>query len=204
MLVAGEGVYLVVSGENKAQINTLNKRLANLESQQAAKAKSAAQKAAAQSADPYAGWQTYENTTAGYTLRYPSDWTFAETLTSDAGAANYVTFSSAGKKYRVAFGLRPAGSDTIISGRTGLGQGETVVDGTIQVLGQTVGKAYHVNGGHTLVVFYGAGLAANFVVNDNDINAELDAPGLTAGKTDLRGTTEEDIADKIVSSLALQ
>ncbi len=203
ILAAGEGALLWQGKQNRAKIELLNKRLAAFEAARHKDAAKAAKQAAAKAVDPYEGWLTYNNSPAGYSLRYPADWTYVETASTESGPANFVTFRNPDQKYAVSFGLRPAGSDLMTSGRTGLGQGESFQGGTVTILGELIDKTYHVNNGHALVVFYGPGAAAAFTAAGNEINAELGAPGLDWEATELRGIPEEAISDKIVTSLSM-
>jgi hypothetical protein len=202
--IGAGGMYLLLSGQQQTDLNRLNKRIAALEV--AGKEKDSAGEAKEKeetTPDSYDGWKTYENTSIGYTLMYPPDWTYAKSGATEMDMpADYVTFNNDDKDYAFSFGLRKTGSDLLISGRTGLGVGEASDDGTVSVLGQSVQKTYFTTEGRVSVIFYSAGLAAKTTIGDNEIAAELGVPG-NEDKS-LEGSEQEMIADLIIASLKMK
>jgi hypothetical protein len=204
VLTAG-GMYLWTANQDKKEADRLTKRIAALE-KTAKEAKAEADKKkgeAAAKADPYKGWLTYENTAIGYTLKYPTDWTYEKSAAVEMDLpADYVNFYNYDKDYVFTFGLRKVGSDLVLTGRTGLGVGETQPGGNVTILGQSVEKTYYVTEGRVSVIFYGSGLPGMIVIGDNEIVAELGVPGYK--DKSLQGSPQEIIADSIISSLALK
>lgn len=204
ILTAG-GMYLWLTSRNQAKIDELNKRIDKLEKELKSETKTNTKKDTTETmTDPYKGWLTYQHSSVDYTLRYPPNWTYEETKGVELDMpADYVTFFSPEKTYTVNFGLREKGSDVLLSGRTGIGAGESVDGVLITVIGQEISKTYHMYNGRAVIIFYGAGSTAKSTVGNNEVLAELDAPGMTWDTASLKGSPEEAIADKIVSSLAM-
>jgi hypothetical protein len=151
----------------------------------------------------YKGWQIYDNAAAGYSLKYPAEWTYtAEKATASGAAADFVTFNNDDKDYAFSFGLRKPGSPILIDRGTAVGAGTAESGGTVEILGQSIPKTYYVENGRVSIIFYGSGLGGSFPVGGVEIAAELRIPGYD-NKT-LKGSPQEAIADMIVSSLALK
>jgi hypothetical protein len=208
--LAAGGSYWWISSENRAEIDQLNKKITALQKTTDNKDESGAEEEvetdanARNAANPgdYDGWKTYTNPTLGYKLKYPADWTFEQSKDVEMDMqANYVTFYNDDWDYAFSFGLRPTGSNTLLSGRTGLGVGEFESGGTVTVLGQSIAKQYFVTDGRVSVIFYGAGTPGIFTIVNNEIAAELGVPGYE--DKSLKGSDQEKIADKIITSLSL-
>ncbi len=199
LLAMAGGAFWWYKTEKDRQVSTLEKRLKNAENNLGKAPAATAKKAPV---DPYEGWLTYTNSKLGYTLRYPTDWKAEEHTGFEVDMpANYVTFTDPNGNYSVAVGLRTVGTDTFITGRTGLGVGESLESGSVVILGQTYPKIYHMLDGKAKVIWFGKG---TWTVNGYEAYAELGAPGSDYNAVDLKGIPEEAIAEKIVTSLKLK
>lgn len=188
------------------EITSLTNRIARLSSEvqklKLQKAAPAGQQAGLGDAedDEYAGWLTYTNDDIGYTMRYQADWTVEERTDSGSGdPAKWVKFTSPNGTFFLAFGIRKNGTDTLISGRTGLGQGDLNQNGTVTVLNSAVPVVEHVYQGKIKVVFYG-GAGSKFALDGHEATAEFDKASDSYDETDLAGVPERDIAGKILHS----
>lgn len=76
--------------------------------------------------DKYADWLTYTNYEVGYSLRYPKNWTLAETSQISEifnEPVKYISLTS-DTKNTLFFGLKKTGDTFHTSGRTGVGAGD--------------------------------------------------------------------------------
>jgi hypothetical protein len=82
----------------------------------------------------YQGWWTYTHTTYGFSIMLPEDWIVEETTTFDPLMNGHMlNLHTEGLNIRVAF--RRRGEDVLLW-PTGVGQGEFVPQGTLDVAGQ--------------------------------------------------------------------
>lgn len=153
--------------------------------------------------DPYEGWLTYTNEDVGYQLRYPPGWTVEEHTENDAGdpGAKFITIDNEDGSFFVAFGLRGVGETFPISGRTGLGVGEPVEQGSITVLGENVKIYLHVYEGKAKTTFFGK-WAGTFTIGDHEMWAEFSGTG-PYNELDVSTSPDLENAKKILESLEL-
>ncbi|MFH1737240.1 MAG: hypothetical protein ABH838_05060 [Actinomycetota bacterium] len=153
--------------------------------------------------DPYEGWLTYTNEDVGYQLRYPPDWIVEEHSEDDAGipGAKYITIKNSDDSFFVAFGLRGVGDTFPISGRTGLGVGESVEEGAIIVLGENVKIYFHVYEGKAKTTFFGK-WAGMVTIGDHEMWAEFSGTG-PYDELDVSTSPDLENAKKILESLEL-
>lgn len=209
--LAVAGIVSLFNRGGQDEINALKKRVAALEktvnssgaSNAAPSISSTNQKTpTALNEAEYEGWLTYTNAPVGYTLRYPSDWTFQENSSELNGKPlRYVVFISPDNQYYVAFGLRKKNEDTLLTPRTGTGPGDMKTAGSITVLGTKVKRTDHIYKGKLKDVFYPSA-AGIFEIRDWQGYAEFSR--MTPEdyeQYDLKGTPEEKLAEKLVSSL---
>lgn len=210
-ILAGGITYGVLSARFSKENSGLNKRVAALE--KALKNQPAAPAAPSVIRSPmeieaanYGDWLTYTNADPAFTLRYPTDWTFVvSTEQADGVPIQNVMFQGPESKYYVTFGLRVKGSNALLSGRTGLGQGKLTEDGSVSVLGVTVKKTELIYQDKVKAIFYGGKSAGSlFAAKGYEGIAEFSA--IDTSKYDqinLTDLPESITADKIVSSLKI-
>ena len=86
----------------------------------------------------YAGWWTYTHPEYGFTIMLPEDWIVDEVTSGDALMNGHLlnllpNYESGKESIRMTF--RRAGEDTLLW-PTGVGQGEFIVQGTLEVAGE--------------------------------------------------------------------
>jgi hypothetical protein len=153
----------------------------------------------------YDGWLTYTNTATGFTMRYPTDWTVAETdSTLDGHPLRYVTFLSPHDEYYVAFGLRRKGEDVLLSQRTGVGAGTFKKAGTIPVLASPVARVDLTYKGKVKGIFFPAA-GSVFATHGFEGYAEFGKSAPTTYESfDIRQAPQTARARKINKSVTLK
>lgn len=205
------GLISLFNRGGQDEINALKKRVAALEktvnssgaSNAAPSTSNANQKTpAALDEAEYEGWLTYTNASVGYTLRYPSDWTFQDNSSELNGKPlQYVVFISPDNQYYVAFGLRKKNTDTLLTPRTGTGPGDMKTAGSITILGTKVKRTNHIYKGKLKDVFYPSA-AGIFDIGDWQGYAEFSRmTPENYEQYDLTDAPEAKLAEKLVSSL---
>lgn len=209
-ILAGGITYVMLSARFSKENDSLAKRLDVLEKAQNKKpsaqevAPSVVQKAEDAEAAKYGDWLTFTNAGVGFTLRYPTDWTY-EVFTGDMDgkSVNTVTFLSPGTKYYLTFGLRTKGADILISRRTGVGAGDLKQNGTVTIAGKSVKKTELIYKNKTKAIFY-PGAGSVFETQGFEGAAEFSIIDSAAYEAfNLAGAAEGISADKIVSSLKI-
>jgi putative hemolysin len=93
------------------------------------------------SADETQGWWAYQNTDYGFSIMLPEDWVAEETSTSDPLMNGHFLMLhpriETGTDLNIRMAFRRKGEDTLLW-PTGVGDGEFVADGTLEVSGQIV------------------------------------------------------------------
>lgn len=93
------------------------------------------------SADDYHGWWTYDNSDYGFSIKLPEDWAVEETSTFDPMMNGHFLMLhprvETGSDLNIRMSFRRKGEDTLLW-PTGVGAGEFVPDGTLEVSGQLI------------------------------------------------------------------
>lgn len=147
LAVAGYGIYALISSNanNTNNANTTNNANQAVNTNNAVNTNSAANtngnvnsatnantNSATNTNVDTSGWKTYTNSEYGYTMKYPSDWTYEDIyLTKDPLNAfqtpiKYSIFYSPGKQYHLIIGVKKASAQGSIYYRTSLGAGDIV------------------------------------------------------------------------------
>lgn len=208
LVLASIGLYSLLDTSEQTEIDSLKKRVSVLENEienvSAPPAPANQNTSSGVNEESYEGWATYENTSTGYTIRYPDTWTFNEEYYEMEGKpVEYVVFISPENQYYVSIGLRKKGSETILSTRTGIGAGDMQAAGAISVLGEKVKRTEHVYKGQVKEYFYPE---ANSIFEAGEYQGYAEFAKMTAANTDnynLKGNEEAAIAEKIISSLSV-
>jgi hypothetical protein len=153
------------------------------------------------SPDAYPGWHKYRNGKFGFSIRYPSDWTWREILgvqnTMSGHAVHFAPRST--DLVRLVVGFKGATEDAQIT-RTGIGSGDIVRRGFVVFLGQPINRDILILKGKDLAILYqGSGEVRRgdliFTLSFDYRGSPTDKGGLTVKM--------ESTADKIVSSFEL-
>jgi len=106
-----------------------------------------------------ATWEVYTNSSVGYKLCYPSDWTLKETdeISETIGMhVKFVTIDTPDNKYFLLFGVKKLTDDFRTNDRTGVGQGDLVPkpERAFELLGVTVTPEALVDQNRIIEYFY--------------------------------------------------
>jgi hypothetical protein len=157
--------------------------------------------------DEYAGWKTYTNTAIGYKFKYPSDWTIKETDEYNdilLSQVKYITLTPPGKKYFLLWGLKEKNDSFAVSDRTGIGAGDLVKDGKIEIIGNTVDINRFVYQKKTKEVFYPASGTATSTDGKYQWTAGLSYnSGSNYDSVDIGNAPEKTLAEKILKSVSI-
>jgi len=149
-----------------------------------------------------AGWAIYTNPWYGYTIKYPTNWSYSETNlaaseTSFGVLIRYVSFSSADEEYKFLLGVREADEETRIAGRTGVAAGDSIDGGTATIASGTTSVKHVVWNGMAHTTFYEENEIGGY-----DIVGDLG--GMDAQSNyDLRDTDAFQIASTMLCTLEL-
>jgi len=114
----------------------------------------------------YQGWWTYTNQTYGFSMMLPEDWKVEEITTSDPLMNGHMlNLYTEGYNIRMAF--RQIGEDVLLW-PTGVGAGEFVEQGTLDIAGQPASRFYFVcpNGEINYIWYHGSKNEANILRGD--------------------------------------
>lgn len=153
----------------------------------------------------YEGWWTYSNSTYGFSLMLPEDWAAEEETGSDSPLNGHlVNFRPATGDENIRLTFRRQGEDTLLW-PTGVGQGEFIPQGSIQVDGEPAQRVTLVcpSGEVTAIWYHQAEGQANILRDDLEFSFIYSAGAhCEAGKT-LSGKMQQ-VGDLIIASLKLQ
>jgi hypothetical protein len=205
------GLFYLMSGGMRAEIKSLKSRVTALEKQladagatSAAPSVNSAQNNAAVNEDLYKGWATYQNTKTGYTVRYPADWKVtAESYAIGDKPAEYVVFISPNSQYYIAIGLKKKGSDTILTGRNGIGKGTMSAAGTVKVLGIKLKRTELIYKNEIKTMFYPKAEGLFEAVGYQGYAEFGKQSAASTDKYNLKGVPELVLAEKILASLSI-
>lgn len=157
----------------------------------------------------YVGWKTLMNTDNGYSLQYPSDWTYVSRsevgLTDPTYTAKYYEFRSPDNKYMFTFGLKHSDDQkTYLMQRTGIGGGDIVKGGSITLGAYTLSSQELVYQGKTKEVFIPTSNPYKDYANVNGYDVYIDFAFGQAfdPSVDLKQTDEYKTFLKILQSFA--
>lgn len=149
-------------------------------------------------AAPYAGWQTYENSAFGFSLRYPRDYILSIPKPPSTLVDHAIWLTAPGSPEAVLTVAYKRADDDRMVGRTGLGAGDLEPGGEVLLLGEPVGKTLLVFEKRTMTVLYDKPYPV--VRDDLVFNIALDCRCGWEGTESLSDATVR-IADQIVASI---
>lgn len=150
--------------------------------------------------DETAGWKTYTNSTVGYSVKYPADWTVKdinEPSFVSGQTARYISISNAKATRSLHLGVRKSSESKIdIWARTGIGAGDFQAGDSVAIAGSSVQSIKLVYQRKAVEIFYspvehatdpvtiGSFDVSAYFSNKSDDNSDLstDADYLTANK----------------------
>ena len=118
----------------------------------------------------YQGWWIYTHTVYGFSIMLPEDWVVDETTTFDPLMNGHLIIlrpEKAVENFSMRMAFRRIGEDAPLW-PTGVGQGEFIAQGTLDVAGQTVRRLYFVcpTGQVNSIWYQGSGTEANIQRDD--------------------------------------
>jgi putative hemolysin len=161
------------------------------------------------SAEDYQGWWTYQNANYGFSLILPEDWAVEETSTSDPLMSGHFLRLhprvQAEEIMNIRVSVRRVGEETLLW-PTGVGEGEFVPLGTLEVAGQLARRiGFQCPAGAFSAVWYQGPeeTGANIQAGDLEFGFIASLGGETCrGEANLEGKTAR-LADMIIASLSL-
>jgi hypothetical protein len=155
----------------------------------------------------YQGWWTYTQTSYGFAVQLPPDWVVDETTTADPLMSGHLLWlrpeQSTADDLRLRLTFRRAGEETLLW-PTGVGQGEFVPQGTLEVAGEKARRVFFVcPSGQVRSVWYQGADGPNVVRGDLEFGFILSHSG---GACQAGGSLEGKpllIGEMIVASLAV-
>jgi putative hemolysin len=164
--------------------------------------------ASAPTLDPslYEGWWEYTNAGYGFTILLPEDWVAEETSTSDPLMNGHLLtlrpeYSDEAESIRMTF--RRSGEDFLLW-PTGVGEGEFVEQGTLDVAGQAARRYLLVcpNGEVTAIWYHGSQEQSNITLADMEFGFIFSGPVHCQGSAGLEEKTQL-LGELIIASLAV-
>jgi putative hemolysin len=161
------------------------------------------------SAEDYQGWWTYQNANYGFSLMLPEDWAVKETSTSDPLMSGHFMRlhprAQAEKVMNIRVSVRRVGEETLLW-PTGVGEGEFVPLGTLEVAGQLARRiGFQCPAGAVNAVWYQGPeeTGSSIQIADLEFGFIASLGGETCqGAANLEGKTAR-LADMIIASLGL-
>jgi putative hemolysin len=159
------------------------------------------------SVEDYQGWWTYQNDTYGFSLMLPEDWVVEETITSDPLMSGHFLIlhlrAQADEIMNIRLSVRQVGEETLLW-PTGVGEGEFVPLGTLEVAGQLARRiGFQCPAGAVSAVWYQGPeeTGSNIQITNLEFGFIASLGGETCkGEVNLEGKTAR-LADMIVASL---
>ncbi len=155
----------------------------------------------------YQGWWTYTHDVYGFSIMLPEDWIVDEVTVSDPLMNGHMLtlrpdYTSTGENIRMTF--RRAGEDTPLW-PTGVGQGEWVANGSLDVAGQPATRVLLVcpDGKVTAIWYHQADGKPNIARSDLEFGFIFSVGGHCDASTSLNGKNQR-VGEMIIASLKVQ
>ncbi|HSB65697.1 MAG TPA: DUF333 domain-containing protein [Anaerolineales bacterium] len=154
----------------------------------------------------YQDWTTYTNPDYGFTLRLPDGWVVEESSTSDpllAGHELNIHSLVEAQLTNIRLTFRRVGEDTILW-PTGVGEGEFVEQGTLNIAGQPVLRHLLVcpSGEVTAIWYHQAPNQPNITLGAMEFGIIFSMPGHCEPGNNLTGSVQQ-MGETIISSIAV-
>ena len=149
----------------------------------------------------YQGWWTYTHTDYGFSLTLPEDWQVEEITTSDPLMNGHMlNLYTEGLNIRMTF--RHAGED-ILLWPTGVGAGEFVEQGTLDVAGQSAKRIYFVcpNGKINAIWYHGSEDSPNIQRDDMEFGFIFSLTGFYCEEGHSLDSKSQHVGEMIIASL---
>ncbi len=158
--------------------------------------------------DPAASqdWVTYTNPSDGFTLRLPDGWIIDEAGSSDPLLVDHeinLTNAMASPSESIRLTFRRMGEDTILW-PTGVGEGEFVEQGSLEIAGQPVKRMLLVcpSGNVTAIWYHQSSDQPNISLGDLEFSIIFSMSGHCEPGNNLAGTAQQ-VGETIISSLVV-
>jgi putative hemolysin len=159
------------------------------------------------SIDPaeYEGWWTYTHPVYGFTLLLPADWIVDETAAGDqilSGHLVNIHPQDSAENLNIRLTFREAGQEDILLWPTGVGSGEFVQQGTLDMAGESVRRMYFIcPGGQVNSIWYQGQEKANVRRGNLELGFIYSYTGVYCQEGYSLGGKDVRIGDLIIASL---
>jgi putative hemolysin len=153
----------------------------------------------------YQGWWTYTHPDVGFSLLIPPDWVVDEASAGEqilSGHLVNIHPQDTAEQLNIRMTFRGAGDDEILLWPTGVGSGEFVQQGTLEVAGESVRRMYFVcPGGQVNSIWYQGQEKANVQRGNLELGFIYSYTGVYCQEGYSLGGKEEHTGDLVVASL---